>query len=856
MLVYAFDLLYAIYEEQGYEPSEIPEKILTHNLYGIEIDERAGELAAFALTMKAREKSRRFLRKPVQPKICVLKPIEFTDDELTDYIDFVGQNLFTVPLLETLNQFKEADNFGSLIRPVVTDVKNMVKLLEDKDVGGQLLLYQTHQKVLQVLKQADYLSPKYHVVVANPPYMGSKGMNGQLSAWVKENYLDSKSNLFAAFIERNLKLSQKRGMVAMITMESWMFLSSFENLRNRILEQNTILSMAHLGARAFDSIGGEVVSTTAFVLENSNNISYKGSYLRLVDGNSEAEKKTAILEAIKDQDCGLFFYASATNFKKIPGSPIAYWVSESVRHCFTDKKYLAEYSFSDGKNITGNNDKFQRYYWEISANSVGGDSRWVFISKGGGFKKWFDVKDITIDWSENSRIHYRRSSVGRVISEHLWFKRGISWGLITSSIPSFRLLDKDFTFSDVGLFFGNDNHIFTTIAFLNSKVSHFFLNLLNPTLNYPMEVVLKLPISNILESSISQKLLEDIKNIKDFFSIIFSQTENSWDFTHNSLLILEGCHTKLKNIYTELRNQWQEMTLKMQHLEEENNRIFIEAYGLQDELTPDVPLHEITLTCNPHYRYDHTKPEAELEALLLADTMKEYISYAVGCMFGRYSLDKPGLILANQGETIEDYSQQVPEPTFSPDKDNVIPILDGDWFADDICDRFRQFLRVTFSEDHYEENLKFIEKAIAKDIRKYFLKDFFNDHVKRYKKRPIYWLFSSPKGSFNALIYLHRYRPDTVSVVLNDYLREFLLKLNARLENLRQIEVSADISQSEKTKAIKEITKLTKTIEELKDYERDVLYPLAIQQVQLDLDDGVKVNYPKLGTALKKITGL
>ena len=236
--------------------------------------------------------------------------------------------------------------------------------------------------------------------------------------------------------------------------------------------------------------------------------------------------------------------------------------------------------------------------------------------------------------------------------------------------------------------------------------------------------------------------------------------------------------------------------------------------------------------------------------------MKEYISYAVGCMFGRYSLDKPGLILANQGETIEDYFRQVPEPTFSPDEDNVIPILDADWFPDDISDRFHQFLRVTFGKDHYEENIQFIERAIGKNIRKYFLKEFYNDHVKRYKKRPIYWLFSSPKGSFNALIYLHRYRPDTVSVVLNDYLREFQIKLKSRVENLKQIEISAEVSQSEKTKAIKEITKLNQTIEELKDYERDVLYPLAIQQIQLDLDDGVKTNYPKLGAALKKVKGL
>ncbi|WP_419633539.1 hypothetical protein [Thiolapillus sp.] len=314
--------------------------------------------------------------------------------------------------------------------------------------------------------------------------------------------------------------------------------------------------------------------------------------------------------------------------------------------------------------------------------------------------------------------------------------------------------------------------------------------------------------------------------------------------------------TTLKATYQKLRAHWQAMTLEMQRLEEENNRIFIDAYGLQDELTPEVPLNEITLTCNPHYRYNGDKSEDELEALLLFDTMKEFISYAVGCMFGRYALDKPGLILANQGETIDDYLKQIPEPSFRADDDNVIPMLDGNWFTDDITERFYKFLRVTFGEEHYEENLEFIEQAIGKNIRKYFLKDFYADHVKRYKKRPIYWLFSSPKGSFNALIYMHRYRPDTVSVVLNDYLREFRAKLASRKDHLEAVSISASASKGEKTRALKEIEKLKKIILELEDYERDVLYSLATQQVEIDLDDGVKVNYKKFGKALKKVVGL
>jgi type II restriction/modification system DNA methylase subunit YeeA len=336
--------------------------------------------------------------------------------------------------------------------------------------------------------------------------------------------------------------------------------------------------------------------------------------------------------------------------------------------------------------------------------------------------------------------------------------------------------------------------------------------------------------------------------------------ENSWDFASSPLLHPDYRQPALKETYNQLRARWRDTTLEMQRLEQENNRIFIDAYGLQDELTSDVPLKEITLTCNPHYRYGNNKTEAELEALLLADTLREFISYSVGCMFGRYSLDRPGLVLANQGETLADYLRQVPEPRFMPDDDNVIPLLDGEWFSDDITERFHAFLRVTFGDAQYAQNLQFIETALGekdkpKDIRKYFLKDFYNDHVKRYKKRPIYWLFSSPKGTFNALIYLHRTQSDTVSVVLQ-YLRDFCIKLAARRTYLEQVSIDPGAGQVEKTRALKEIDALKKQLLELDDYQRDTLYPLASAQIALDLDDGVKVNYLKFGAALKKITGL
>ena len=400
--------------------------------------------------------------------------------------------------------------------------------------------------------------------------------------------------------------------------------------------------------------------------------------------------------------------------------------------------------------------------------------------------------------------------------------------------------------------------------------------------------------------------------------IKYSQTdwdyyETSWDFKDLPLLRPEFRRDTLAATYAALRQHWREMTLEMKRLEEENNRIFIDAYGLQEELTPDVPIEEITLTCNPHYRYGgkaavNSKqlsvvgdrwpqvtgawPEGDegLEMRLLADTMREFISYAVGCMFGRYSLDKPGLILANQGETVEDYIQKVrsqrpalsaaegPEVrrretedgrqtsdigprtsdnlTFPPDQNNVIPILDGDWFPDDITERFKRFLRVTFGEEHYEENLDFIEAALGKDIRRYFLREFYADHVKRYKKRPIYWLFSSPKGHFNALIYMHRYRPDTLSVILNDYLREFRAKLRAEQAHLEKLAGNPAMSRGERTRALKRVEELKKILADLDAYENEILFPLATQKITIDLDDGVKVNYNKFGRALKRVSGL
>jgi type II restriction/modification system DNA methylase subunit YeeA len=871
MLTYAFDLLYSIYEEQGYDPASIPSLILTNNLYGIEIDERAGELAAFALSMKARQKSRRFFSKPTEPQICVLKNVKIEPENLKEYMKHVGIDLFSEDVLATLNQFEEADNFGSLIIPATSNAGEVLRALSQKNMEGEMFLSETHEQIMTALTQADYLSQKYHVVVANPPYMGGGNMNGKLSDFAKRQYPNSKSDMCTMFIERNLKMVVNRGNIAMITMQSWMFLSSYEKLRESLIKESTITSMAHLGARAFDSIGGEVVSTTAFVIENHHLQEKKGSFIRLVDGGSEREKLNSLKEAIKNPDCGWFYRVSADDFQKIPGSPIAYWVSEKFYKIFIKYEGLSKYATTRQGLATSDNNRFVRYWYEVykrninfycrkQEDTVNSPEIWYPFNKGGSFRRWAGNNELVVNWGNNgseiknsiiTKYPYLNGNPDFVAkNQKFYFKEGLTWSALSSGLFSIRHQDVGFIFADKGqaLFPYEAADIFFLEGLLNSKIVSKILQIISPTLDFNAGYVAKIPCVR-KESDIVQSLVLNSRSDWDSY-------ETSWDFTSLPLLDTSYRGDTLASTYENLRTHWNDMTLEMQRLEEENNRIFIEAYGLEDELTPDVPLKEITLTCNPYYRYGNNKSDAELESLLLADTIKELISYAVGCMFGRYSLDKPGLILANQGETYEDYCRLVPDSSFPADEDNAIPVLDGDWFSDDIVMRFRKFLRVTFGEERYEENLRFVEKALGKDLRQYFLKDFYNDHVRRYKKRPIYWMFSSPDGSFNVLIYMHRYRPDTASIVLNEYLREYQVKLSSYMESLRRKEANPDLSKGEKVKALKDLDKLRKTQDILATYERDVLFPLANQRMEIDLDDGVKVNYPKFGTALKKVPGL
>lgn len=874
MLTYAFDLLHAIYEEEGYDAAEIPGLILTHNLYGIEIDERAGALAAFALVMKATARRRRFLRHPVQPNICVLETVAFRPDELEQYAAAVGPDLFTAALRQTLGQFTEAKNFGSLIRSALTDLA-VVDAIAALDFSGNLYLRDVHARVMAVLRMVIALSPRYHVVVANPPYMGGKGMNVRLSDWAKKNYPSGKTDLYSMFMERCLELAEQNCYMAMINMQSWMFLSSFDDLRRKLLGHATLMTMAHIGERGFDTIGGAVVSTTSFVFKKSRDPARNGAYLRLIDGRSEREKSEMARDAIKQRSKN-FYTASSADFERVPRMPIAYWLSARTLEIFEKTAPLKDIASPRQGMATTNNDLFLRQWFEVARDRTGlglspehariSHLKWFPLNKGGEFRRWFGNNEYVVNFENAGRDicdyidntpDVRVRSNGRVINRESYFREGLTWSTISTGKFALRYSPQGSIFETKGamIFFDADASTFSVLGLLNTPLPDHFLKATSPTLDFHEGPVGRLPLKfdhttvNETTKSISERAVGISKRDWDAY-------ETSWNFAELPLIAHKHRQATLAETYAHVRMHWQGITDEMRALEEQNNRIFIDAYDLADELAPEVPLAEITLTCNPAYRYGANKSADELEALLLADTMRELVSYAVGCMFGRYSLDAPGLMIASQGEGLDAYAARVPETSFAPDTDNVIPVLEGEWFADDVAQRFRHFLRTAFGDEQFVNNLQFVEDALGKDIRKYFTRDFYADHVRRYRKRPIYWMFSSPKGSFNALIYLHRYRADTVSVVLNDYLREFRAKLETHRTAQAALSINPDETPARKAKALKEIDLATRQIAELDDWERDILFPLASQRLEIDLDDGVKANYPKFGAALKPIKGL
>lgn len=862
MLTYAFDLLYEIYEEEGYAPSEIPELILTHNLRGTEIDGRAGALAAFALMMKARARQRRFLRKHVQPRIRVIEPAEFIPDELDRLVSAGGDRRAEEDFWQC---FRHADMLGSLISPdseTLAVAKAQAETLDSDTLTGANL----RERAEQVLCQAEYLAREYAVVVTNPPYMGSKNMDAVLSDWGKTHHPAAKADLFAAFIERCLALAEGgHGLVAMITMQGWMFLGSFEELRRRILSSAPPVTMAHLGERAFDSIGGEVVSTTAFILEQGRSPERQSCYLRLVEGSSEAEKEELLAEAVRGSASR--FTLTARELASVPGARIAYWLSPAMLRVFAEGSPLGEIAAPKQGLATADNSRFLRHWFEVSRDkscftaasreeAAASGAKWFPHLKGGAFRKWWGNQEYVINWEHDGKELWDFRPRAVVRNPDSYFKPAISWSRLSSGDIGFRYSIPGFIPNDKSPFIVGDATESDLLPLLNSNVTNVLMSVLAPTIMFEIGQLSELPLHKSDNSGNGhfQSINQVSRRLTDLFRCDWDSYETSWGFTDSPLVGRAQFDGPLEDALELWWNDSTRAAREAQELETENNRYWACVYGLEDEVPTEVPLNRVSLASNPWFRYAPAKgeerSEAEYRELFAADAVRDLISYAVGCMFGRYSLDEPGLILASQGETIQDYVARVPEPTFAPDSDNVIPVTQGDWFENDIVARFRIFLKASFGEANLEENVRCIESVLGKPLRRYFLKDFYKDHCKRYSNRPIYWMFSSRpdgKGVFNALIYLHRYTPATLNTVLNEYLREFQTKLRAEIDQLERSDRSANLKRADKYR---------KDLLECEDYERDILYPLATRNLDLDLDDGVLVNYLRFGKALVRIKAI
>ncbi len=826
VLVYAFDLFTKIYEEEGYNTNEIPALILEHNLFGIDIDERAAQLAAFSLTMKARSYYSRFLRKQVQPHVIALENVneDIIKQAVKLPLQVAGKLVYDYRDL-TLYNLTQADNFGSLIQ---IDPEELKALSIQK--GS---IWQEQEQRLK--EQAEYLSRQYHCVVTNPPYMGSGSMNVSIKAFVQKHYSKSKSDLMACFIERCLAFTSKSGKLSFINQHSWMFLSSYADLRPHLITNVQFENMLHLGPRTFPEIGGEVVQNTALSIGNYEP-KERSIFIRLTDFENTQLKSEKTIEAIRNPQCKFCYVIDQKEFRKIPGCPIGYWV-KGIR--LFEKEKLGHNYVSGGRNKTHNNEKYVRYFWEINFQ----DEKWNMYANGGDFKKYYGNEIHVVNWSKEARQEY--DSHGGLSNSKFWDKEGITWNLIGSTTNSFRVKQSNTQYSSGSpTIFNVDFKLdYSVLAYLNSPVAKYYLKLLNPTLNTTVGDVLSLPFIRTTDETLDEIVEVNIQISKEDWDA----HETSLDFKINELIRHKT--NSLNKTFDIYRNYWSSQFFVLHRNEEDLNRKFIKTYELQEELKIEMPLEEVTIL----------QEEAKaVNGKLFIDpvpVLLQLVSYSISCIFGRYSLDKPGLILANQGETLQDFLQQVPNPTFIPDEDNIIPVLDGEWFNDDIVGRFKVFLKAAFGEEYFEENLKYIEDTIGKDIRKYFVKDFYNDHIKRYKKRPIYWMFSSAKGHFKALIYMHRYQPDLCSKMLNDYLQAFISKLEAAKQTQTMLSLREDLSAREKTAAIKEIDKLEGMLKDCREYEK-TLFTIATQKISIDLDDGVKVNYQKFKEVLVPIKGL
>lgn len=853
MLTYAFDLLTLIYEEEGYAPTEIPALILRHNLHGLEICPRAAQLAELALVFKAREKSRRFFQPDhmVRPQIIELRDIRFEEGELKDYIQALGLgSLFNQPVLKLLHQFEEAKNFGSLIQPCLDEqaIADVRRAIEAKDLGGQLFLRETHLKVLRVLEQAEALTQRYHVVVANPPYLGNKGMNGDLKKLLAEGFPCSKADLYTAFIERIIINIPSGGYAGIMSPITWMFIGTYTKLRNVVLQRASFVSLVQPEYHSF--FESAFVPICAFVLQIGNNEHRIGVFINLENHYGASLQEVKCLEAIADRNCEWRYEATTADFRKVPSTPILYWASKACMSVFENNPSLSEQVSARNGMTTGDNERFLRLWQEVgftdiafgrasTSEAAATGKRWFPHNKGGAFRKWYGNAEYVVDWFNDGKAIKDFRPKSTVRNPDCFFKASVSWSDINMKTISFRYYPEGFCFdAAVNSAFPKDrDHALSLLAITNNSFVFKMAPILNPTMHFKIGDFGSLP--GLLRTDSRRN--GDVEAMVDLSKADWDNFETSWDFRDQPLLRPGLKGATLEASWRNWEAQSTAAIRRMQELETENNRLFIAAYGLDGELQPEVPEAQITLA----------RAEARRD-------MAAFLSYAVGCMMGRYSPDHPGLIVANAGDSLREFVEKVGKPltdlTFAPDEDGIIPVLDGEWFEDDIVARAREFIKAAWGAATLDENVAWLEKALEKDLRKYFVRDFYKDHLQTYKKRPIYWLVCSPGGSFQALIYLHRYTRDTVNTVLNKYLREFIHKLDARINHLAHVEATTTNAR-EKTASRKEADKLRKAHKECQEWEREVVLPLAQQRIELDLDDGVKVNYQKFPGLLAKIPG-
>ena len=875
ILVEGYDLFKAIYLERGYRQRDVAQLILEKNLFGLDIDGRATQLTGFALMMKGRADDRRLFERGIKLNVMALVDSAGFDPEvLANGLKLADYGLQLGDLNELKRLFEHATTFGSLIQVPEGLAKKLLGLKQLCEATSlDLFVTESFKRLGPLVHQAELLAAQYDAVVMNPPYMGSSGMNSPLKKYAKDKFPEAKENLFACFIERCCLLAKDTGQSALVTMHNWMFLSSFQKMRERLLRMKTITTMAHLGAGAFGSISGEVVQAATFVLKNAPPRGYRPVFFRLLDGGEE-RKRTALRLGENR-----FAEAAQSEFEKIPGSPIAYWVTAKVRESFVEFP-AASASLDPREGLaTGNNDRYVRCWPEVSIEEIGlgcedrtaakeTGRRWFPYNKGGELRKWAGNIWFLVDWlDDGEELQTKLHPSGARVWAHNFnldfiFRPFLTWSDITSKGLSVRLYPAGFLFDATGLSaFAKDGAFGGAIeratALGNSHLGTMFAQILNPTLHFKSGNFGVLPVNETLDLSASVRQAVAVAT-KDWDAY-----ERSWDF--KSLPLLSATFDSTRNLegsYTAWITQNRATIAEMQRLEEENNRLFIDAYGLADELTPDVPIEQITLTVNPAYRYGGKLSEAELWTRFREDSMQELVSYAIGCMLGRYSLDEPGLIYAHSGNQGFDPSRYT---RFPADADGILPLTDKEWFADDAANRLIEFISVAWDKAHLEANLRFLADSLSPKktessrdtLRRYLCDNFFKDHLQTYKKRPIYWLFSSGKQkAFQCLVYLHRYNEGTLARMRTEYVIPLTAKLNTYANKLEQ-DIEASTSTAEKKRLEKELAALHNQQAELATFDEKLRH-YADQRINLDLDDGVKVNYAKFGDLLaevKAVTG-